>query len=214
MGQFFTVMCDFTMPKTISFPFELPSVADPFFVDVPPKIAAVMNAGNAEEKQAIALIAPKLEQKDNRWGFLLPRKFGLTMAERTALQKASEIDRETTKKSLKLLKKIQEDTGKSINDIQAEMAKLGANAEFPEWFMPFIEECLEFEQAFSSKPPIAVFEANIYIQRLIPSFTVSHTLALHPRILEQVMTFREEENQPIEDEPMGESMEAMTSEAS
>lgn len=184
------------MPKkTVAFPFELPKAPEPFFLEIDPTIAAIMNSGTVDEQNAIAAIAPHLTRRDETWGVKLPRKFGFNLPERTALIESQKMDRETTKASIKLFQKIARETEKTIEEIQA-AAQAVETGESVEWFLPFAEEMMALGERME-QTPLPIIECTILMQRTVPSWTKSNTQALHPKILEKLFDFREEEQQPV-----------------
>lgn len=196
------------MPKPVTFPFELPKAPEPFFVEIDPLIASLMNNGSADEQKAIALIAPTLTQDGEVWGLNLPRRYGFNLAERTALVESQQADRETMKVSLKVFQEISKESGKSIKEI--ELAAQGTESgEGLDWFLPYADKMLDIEAAIKTTP-VAMVECTLFIQRIIPKWATSNTMALHPKILQQLFDFRQEEQGEIEKTepaPLGEMTE-------
>lgn len=179
--------------KAIKFPFDLPDALEYFFVEVPPKIAQVMANGEAEEQNAIALIAPKLIQNDDQlWGFDIVRRYGLTFKERVKLEKLMAIDREAMGEAIRLFQRIAEETGKTLEEIQ-EAARSGDLATDMETYGDYIEDFVDIE-ARTTQTDVYLAEATTLMQRAFSNWTLEHTQALHPRILEQVTACMDAEN--------------------
>ncbi len=185
------------MPKKIEFPFDLPKAPESFFIAVPPVICKLMCEGTTEEQSTISLIAPKLEQKGDEWGLLIPRHFGFSAPEMQQIKANAQTERDMSLRSLRVLKTIADETGKETGEIFAEASKLkdGDFSQAPDWLLKYGEQLIDAQAPMDRD--FGREKATLYLQRVMPNWTRDNTDALHPRILEQVYKFDDLESEAI-----------------
>lgn len=148
-----------------------------------------MAEGEDEERESIALLAPKIEAipDGEGYGFSLPIYYGPLLSERKFLEKAEKAERAHERKTLELLKKVAAETNHSLVEL-ATAHDNGDMSAYVEDFAPYMMEFQELEDGNPVKNRKVVAITG-YMRRIVPSWQIAHTEALHESILNELVLF-------------------------
>jgi len=200
------------MKKTI--PFKLDQLtSEYYFIEIFPKyekfLAGISARSLSTASKLLAALQP-LDKEETAWGLNLSKNYGLLVSERMSL-KDTENRRKSIAEYLALLGKVHEETKLPIEELQEYFAEPFKHVDILKDYLGEISSVYSKLQDQNDQTELVSIMLK---ERLIPTWTIQDTKALHEKIYEDILKYAQGEQMNWEEDAVDpDSNEPMPGEA-
>jgi len=186
------------MKKTI--PFKIDQLAsDYYFIEIFPKyekfLAGISARSLSTATKLFAALQPR-DKEENTWGLNLAKNYGLLVSERMSL-KDTENRRKSIAEYLSLLGRVHEETKLPIEQLQEYFAEPFKHVDILKDYFGEISSVYSKLQDQNDQTELV---SVMLKERLIPTWTITDTTALHEKIYEDILKYAQGEQLGWEEE--------------